>query len=147
MDFNSYEIDRILINWNPRMLLPGLPLLPTTIVGSYPQPDWLIHRDRLGAKVPLAASLPILENMGLEAMEEESWEIERGDGPPVFVEQGREYDKLVREDGVWKFSRRVVIADSGLPGLTICNRRLQGSRILKPVQSSAEPRRRLNAAR
>ena len=35
--------------------------------------------------------------------------------PPVFVEQGREYDKLVREDGVWKFSRRVVIADSGLP--------------------------------
>ena len=37
------------------------------------------------------------------------------DGPPVFVEQGREYDKLVREDGTWKFSHRVVIADSGLP--------------------------------
>lgn len=36
-------------------------------------------------------------------------------GPPVFVEQGREYDKLVREDGVWKFAHRVVIADSGLP--------------------------------
>jgi len=36
-------------------------------------------------------------------------------GPPVFVEQGREYDRLVREDGVWKFAHRVIIADSGLP--------------------------------
>jgi len=25
----------------------GLPLLPTTVVGSYPQPDWLIDRDML----------------------------------------------------------------------------------------------------
>jgi len=30
----------------------GLPLLPTTVVGSYPQPDWLIDRARLGSKVP-----------------------------------------------------------------------------------------------
>jgi 5-methyltetrahydropteroyltriglutamate--homocysteine methyltransferase len=30
-----------------------LPLLPTTVVGSYPQPDWLIHRDILtGRLVP-----------------------------------------------------------------------------------------------
>jgi 5-methyltetrahydropteroyltriglutamate--homocysteine methyltransferase len=27
-------------------------LLPTTVVGSYPQPGWLIDRDRLGARVP-----------------------------------------------------------------------------------------------
>jgi len=27
-------------------------LIPTTVVGSYPQPDWLIDRARLGAKVP-----------------------------------------------------------------------------------------------
>ncbi|HEY1776203.1 MAG TPA: uroporphyrinogen decarboxylase family protein [Solirubrobacteraceae bacterium] len=27
-------------------------LLPTTVVGSYPQPVWLIDRDALGAKVP-----------------------------------------------------------------------------------------------
>jgi 5-methyltetrahydropteroyltriglutamate--homocysteine methyltransferase len=26
--------------------------LETTVVGSYPQPNWLIHRDRLGSKVP-----------------------------------------------------------------------------------------------
>ncbi len=29
-----------------------LPLLPTTLVGSYPQPDWLIDRDRLAAQMP-----------------------------------------------------------------------------------------------
>jgi 5-methyltetrahydropteroyltriglutamate--homocysteine methyltransferase len=28
------------------------PLLPTTIIGSYPQPDWLIDRDRLGSRLP-----------------------------------------------------------------------------------------------
>ena len=27
-------------------------LLPTTVVGSYPQPHWLIDRDKLGGKVP-----------------------------------------------------------------------------------------------
>jgi len=27
-------------------------ILTTTVVGSYPQPGWLIHRDRLGSKVP-----------------------------------------------------------------------------------------------
>ena len=37
------------------------------------------------------------------------------DGPPEFVEQGREYDRLVKVDGTWKFVHRVVIADSGLP--------------------------------
>ena len=26
--------------------------LETTVVGSYPQPNWLIHRERLGSKVP-----------------------------------------------------------------------------------------------
>jgi 5-methyltetrahydropteroyltriglutamate--homocysteine methyltransferase len=28
------------------------PRLVTTVVGSYPQPDWLIDRDRLGARLP-----------------------------------------------------------------------------------------------
>ena len=32
--------------------LHDLPLLPTTIVGSYPQPDWLIDRERLNASLP-----------------------------------------------------------------------------------------------
>ena len=29
-----------------------LPPLPTTVVGSLPQPDWLIDRDRLGHQFP-----------------------------------------------------------------------------------------------
>jgi 5-methyltetrahydropteroyltriglutamate--homocysteine methyltransferase len=28
------------------------PVLETTVVGSYPQPDWLIDRERLGARLP-----------------------------------------------------------------------------------------------
>lgn len=35
--------------------------------------------------------------------------------PPVIIEQGREYDRLVKVDGTWKFAHRVVIAESGLP--------------------------------
>jgi 5-methyltetrahydropteroyltriglutamate--homocysteine methyltransferase len=29
-----------------------LPLLPTTVVGSYPQPDWLVDRSMLSKVVP-----------------------------------------------------------------------------------------------
>jgi 5-methyltetrahydropteroyltriglutamate--homocysteine methyltransferase len=31
---------------------PALPLLPTTVVGSHPQPDWLIDRDKLTSRLP-----------------------------------------------------------------------------------------------
>ena len=30
----------------------ALPLLPTTVVGSYPQPDWLVDRDQLLTRLP-----------------------------------------------------------------------------------------------
>ncbi len=30
----------------------ALPLLPTTVVGSYPQPDWLVDREKLSKVVP-----------------------------------------------------------------------------------------------
>src|SRR6202162_3503257 len=29
-----------------------IPLLPTTVVGSYPQPDWLVDRAMLGSRLP-----------------------------------------------------------------------------------------------
>jgi 5-methyltetrahydropteroyltriglutamate--homocysteine methyltransferase len=29
-----------------------MPLFPTTLVGSYPQPEWLIDRDKLGKRFP-----------------------------------------------------------------------------------------------
>lgn len=36
-------------------------------------------------------------------------------GPPRFIEQGREYDVLVKRAGLWRIKHRTVIADSGLP--------------------------------
>ena len=38
-------------------------------------------------------------------------------GPPRLIEQGREWDKLVRTKDGWRITKRVVIADSGLPDL------------------------------
>jgi len=38
-------------------------------------------------------------------------------GPPRLIEQGREFDKLVRTASGWRIAKRVVIADSGLPDL------------------------------
>ncbi|KRA80706.1 nuclear transport factor 2 family protein [Altererythrobacter sp. Root672] len=35
--------------------------------------------------------------------------------PPQIAEHGREYDKLVKQDGKWLIAKRVVIADSALP--------------------------------
>ena len=38
-------------------------------------------------------------------------------GPPKLIEQGREFDRLIKRDGEWRITKRVVIADSGLPNL------------------------------
>jgi glutamate dehydrogenase len=40
---------------------------------------------RRGEKVALSASLPILENMGLEAMDEDGWEVGAEGDAPVFI--------------------------------------------------------------
>jgi hypothetical protein len=37
--------------------------------------------------------------------------------PPRLIEQGREYDLLVKKAGRWKIKKRVVIADSNLPDM------------------------------
>ena len=50
-----------------------LPLLPTTLVGSYPQPDWLIDRDRLSKQVPrVQANLWRIGEADLEAKQDEA---------------------------------------------------------------------------
>jgi hypothetical protein len=38
-------------------------------------------------------------------------------GPPQLIEQGREIDTLIKRDGQWRITKRVVTADSGLPDL------------------------------
>ena len=35
-------------------------------------------------------------------------------GPPRFLEQGREYDELVKVDGTWFIQKRYITSDSGL---------------------------------
>ncbi len=40
---------------------------------------------RVGASVPLSASLPVLENMGLEVLDEVSYEVQRQGAEPVFL--------------------------------------------------------------
>lgn len=42
-------------------------------------------------------------------------------GPPRIVEQGREYDLLEKHDGKWLISKRVVLADSGMPEMFRAN--------------------------
>ena len=45
-------------------------LLPTTLVGSYPQPDWLIDRDRLAAAMPPRVRLQTLWRVAPELLEQ-----------------------------------------------------------------------------
>jgi len=49
------------------------PLLPTTLIGSYPQPDWLIDRDRLRSSLPARVRA------------EELWRI-----APAFLQQAQD---------------------------------------------------------
>ena len=63
-------------------------------------------------------SNPVIEVDGDTATAEFMWTgvINRGiQDPPELLEQGREYDFLVRQDGEWRIKKRTVIADSGLP--------------------------------
>ncbi len=50
-----------------------LPLLPTTLVGSYPQPDWLIDREKLSKQVPrVQANLWLPGASELEAKQDQA---------------------------------------------------------------------------
>ena len=42
--------------------------LTTSVVGSYPQPDWLIDRERLGSRLPPRVPAPLLEQAQDDAM-------------------------------------------------------------------------------
>jgi 5-methyltetrahydropteroyltriglutamate--homocysteine methyltransferase len=45
-------------------------LLPTTVVGSYPQPDWLLDRDMLRDRLPARVRTPELWRVAPELLEE-----------------------------------------------------------------------------
>src|SRR5881396_133853 len=51
----------------------SLPILPTTLVGSYPQPDWLIDREKLSKQVPrVQANLWLVDGGELEAKQDQA---------------------------------------------------------------------------
>jgi len=63
-------------------------------------------------------SNPVIDVNGDTATAEFMWTGVINSGiqdPPRLLEQGREYDLLVRQDGQWRIKKRTVIADSGLP--------------------------------
>jgi 5-methyltetrahydropteroyltriglutamate--homocysteine methyltransferase len=50
-----------------------LPLLPTTLVGSFPQPDWLIDREKLSKQVPrVQANLWLVKPSELEVKQDQA---------------------------------------------------------------------------
>ncbi|MGO9590356.1 MAG: uroporphyrinogen decarboxylase family protein [Candidatus Acidiferrales bacterium] len=49
---------------------PTLPLLPTTLVGSLPQPEWLIDRQKLGSRLPPRVRLTELWRVAPELLEQ-----------------------------------------------------------------------------
>src|SRR5690606_20048202 len=71
---------------------------------------------RLGERVPLSGSLPVLENMGLEVRDEIAHEIERPGAPPVYLHDfglvsqreipDVEAVKAITEDALGRVARR-----------------------------------------
>src|SRR3954466_9669237 len=50
-----------------------LPILPTTLVGSFPQPDWLIDREKLSKQVPrVQANLWLVKPSELELKQDQA---------------------------------------------------------------------------
>ena len=47
-----------------------LPFIPTSLVGSYPQPDWLIDREKLGSRLPPRIRLKELWRVAPEWLEQ-----------------------------------------------------------------------------
>ena len=76
---------------------------------------------RLGAPVPLSASLPVLENMGLEVLDEVSYDIRRPGGEPVYIHDfgmrssrpipDVEMVKAITEEALLKIARREIEND------------------------------------
>lgn len=73
-----------------------------------------------GGTFHMLLSNPMIRVTGSAATAEFLWTGITNDtpkAPPRFVEQGREYDTLVKRNGAWRIRKRVVIADSGLPAM------------------------------
>jgi len=74
----------------------------------------------LGGRVHMLLNNPIISIDGDTAKAWIIWTGVMNDDikkPPRFLEQGREYDELVKRDGRWYIKKRYITADSGLPAM------------------------------
>jgi hypothetical protein len=74
----------------------------------------------LGGRVHMLLNNPIISIDGDTAKAWVIWTGVMNDDikkPPRFLEQGREYDELVKRDGRWYIKKRYITADSGLPAM------------------------------
>jgi ketosteroid isomerase-like protein len=74
----------------------------------------------LGGRVHMLLNNPIISVDGDTAKAWVIWTGVMNDDikkPPRFLEQGREYDELVKRDGRWYIKKRYITADSGLPAM------------------------------
>jgi ketosteroid isomerase-like protein len=74
----------------------------------------------LGGRVHMLLNNPIISVDGDTAKAWVVWTGVMNDDikkPPRFLEQGREYDELVKRDGRWYIKKRYITADSGLPAM------------------------------
>jgi ketosteroid isomerase-like protein len=74
----------------------------------------------LGGRVHMLLNDPIISVDGDTAKAWVIWTGVMNDDikkPPRFLEQGREYDELVKRNGRWYIRKRYITADSGLPAM------------------------------
>jgi len=99
---------------------------PEAIAGIYGGPDEEAGAESAaepaesGGVSHMLLGNPVIDIQGDTATAKFIWtQISNPDikGPPVFIEQGREYDLLVKRDGKWLIQKRAVIADSGMPDM------------------------------
>src|SRR5437588_10411916 len=105
-------------------------LLPTTVVGSYPQPSWLIDRDKLGSKVPRLRAPEIwrIEDAWLEQAQDDATllairDMERA-GIDIITD-----GEMRRESYSNRFATSLGGVDLRNPGTTVHRR---GARVMVP---------------
>src|SRR3989441_7096895 len=96
-------------------------LLPTTVVGSYPQPDWLIDRERLGTRLP-----PRIRARELWRVEERHLEQAQDDATLIAIRELERAGVDVISDGEMRresYSNRFATALEGVdldnPGVAL----------------------------